>query len=581
VVRFESRRPSFEPDGYLRVGYGRWDTANIEAAVGGPVGDRSAVRLSGLYQRRDDFSRNIVLGDRREGFEDSAFRGQWLVRPGDDFEALLQVRTRDLDGGSQVYRANSIVPGTNDQPNGFDRFELSQDARPSARLRERGANLQLTWDLGAVELTSISAYESVDMFARGDVDGGFGADFIGESGPGSIPFPAESGDGIPKHRQLTQEFRVASQPSERGDWQAGLFYFDESLDIKNVSYDTLSGSVRNGLAYQQQDNQAYAAFVAGGFNLGSEWRLGAGLRYTHDRKEFWAEREQSPIGGGPLARIRLDPSDDNLSGDVNVRWQPDQAVTLHARVATGFRAPSIQGRVLFGDTVSVADSETIVSGELGASVNLLDERVQLDLNLFRYRLNDAQMTAVGGAANFNTLINADAVDGQGAELEVRALLSEGLRVSAGVSYNHTEIDDSTLGVQPCASACTVLDPAGIKPGTVSIDGNPLPQAPEWIGYLSVAYERPIGDGTAFLQTDWSYRSDVNFFLYESREFTGPSWVDGAVRAGYRWGGDRYEFAVLSRNVLDEVVAIGGVDFNNLTAFYNEPRYLGAEFSVRY
>ena len=277
----------------------------------------------------------------------------------------------------------------------------------------------------------------------------------------------------------------------------------------------------------------------------------------------------------------MNPSDGNLSGDATLTFDASDAVNLHARVASGFRAPSIQGRVLFGDTISVSDSETILSYEVGVNAELFDRHARLSFNLFRYRLDDAQLTAVGGTTNFNTLVNADHVEGQGAELKFQALLGDHFDVIAGASFNDTKIRDPNLFIQPCAAACTVLDPSGRVPGSVSIDGNPLPQAPRWIGYLAANYSRPIGSGEWYAQGDLSYRSEVNFFLYRSVEFTGPSLTEVGLRSGYRWNDGRYEVAVLGRNIFNRIVAVGGVDFNNLTGFYNQPRYVGAEFVARY
>ena len=581
VVKFESVRPSFTPDGYLKVGYGRFGTANLEGAFGGQVSETSAARVSVLYQHRDDFSDNNTLGDRREGFDDRAVRGQWLFRPGETFQALLNVHARNLDRGSQVYRANSIVPGTNGQAPGFNRFRLDQDARPELYVNTYGGNAQLQWTFETLRVVSITGFESVHMFARGDVDGGFGADFAPPSGPGFIQFAAESGDGIPHHRQLTQELRVESTGDGVTDWQAGVFIYDESLRIENYSYDTLAGSVQNGFARQRQDNRAYAAFVAGGYRFADAWRIGGGMRYTRDEKKFYAERLQTPFGGANLPRTTVNPSDGNLSGDATLTFDASDAVNLHARVASGFRAPSIQGRVLFGDTISVADSETILSYEIGANAELFDRKARISFNLFRYRLNDAQLTAVGGTSNFNTLVNADHVIGQGAELEFQALLGEHLDITAGASFNDTKIRDPNLFIQPCAAACTVLDPLGTLPGTVSINGNPLPQAPRWIGYLSANYSRPLGSGEWYAQGDVSYRSEVDFFLYRSVEFIGKPLTEVGLRTGYRWNNGRYEVAVLGRNIFNRIVALGGVDFNNLTGFYNQPRYVGAEFIARY
>ena len=53
--------------------------------------------------------------------------------------------------------------------------------------------------------------------------------------------------------------------------------------------------------------------------------------------------------------------------------------------------------------------------------------------------------------------------------------------------------------------------------------------------------------------------------------------DGGLRAGYNWDDGKYQVSIFSRNILNEVVAVGGIDFNNLTGFINEPRTWGVEF----
>ena len=93
---------------------------------------------------------------------------------------------------------------------------------------------------------------------------------------------------------------------------------------------------------------------------------------------------------------------------------------------------------------------------------------------------------------------------------------------------------------------------------------------------------PVGEGGEFyVFTDWAYRSDVNFFLYESVEFTGKSLLEGGLRVGYNWGHGQYDVAVFGRNITDEVQVAGGIDFNNLTGFINEPRTVGVEFKASF
>ena len=82
-------------------------------------------------------------------------------------------------------------------------------------------------------------------------------------------------------------------------------------------------------------------------------------------------------------------------------------------------------------------------------------------------------------------------------------------------------------------------------------------------------------------TDWAYRSEVNFFLYESKEFTGRSLTEGGLRIGYAWDYGNYDVALYGRNITNQIRAVGGIDFNNLTGFINEPRLWGAEFKARF
>ena len=74
---------------------------------------------------------------------------------------------------------------------------------------------------------------------------------------------------------------------------------------------------------------------------------------------------------------------------------------------------------------------------------------------------------------------------------------------------------------------------------------------------------------------------MGFFLYDSIEFTGPSLSEVGLRIGYNWGADKYQVALFGRNLTDEEVVTGGIDFNNLTGFINEPRIYGVQVSVKY
>lgn len=596
VVKFESVKPVLKKtEGYFTIGAGTFSTLNAEGAFNIPMSDVLAARISLQTQHRDDWVKNThAAGPTREmeGYDDTAGRVQFLYQPSKDFSALFNVHGRKLDGSARVFRANVFKRGTSDFVDGFDPKKVSQDGINQQDLSSDGANLRLRWNLGDVTLHSITGYEHVKVFSRGDIDGGFGAVFLPSSGPGFIPFDAESADGLPKHRQVSQEFRVESNATGPLKWQGGVYYFNEEIGIDSFNYSSIGGNAQNGYATQHQDNKAWAVFGSVNFKATDALELRAGLRYTKDKKDFYADRLQAPpFSPTFIGRIPKSTDASNTSGDLSLTYALDKTTNVYGRVATGFRAPSIQGRLLFGDIVSVASSEKVTSYEAGVKSDFMNGRARISAGAFHYTIKDQQLTAVGGAANFNQLVNAEKTIGKGFEVDFKLLATDNLLLGISASYNDTKIRDKNLRVDACSinANCTILDPitAPANPDigkfspTVSIDGNPLPQAPKTVVNVNARWAMPTADGEWYVYTDWSYRSKINFFLYEAVEFTGKPLTEGGLRVGYIWGNGKYEAAVFGRNITDQVRAVGGIDFNNLTGFINDPRTWGAQFKMTF
>ena len=368
------------------------------------------------------------------------------------------------------------------------------------------------------------------------------------------------------------------------NFQAGVFYFYEDVTIESFSFDSLAGGVQNGDAIQTQKTNAWALFGSVDYQVSDKLKVTTGLRYSKDEKKFKAERFHTPVaftGAADAKTGEANPDDSHVSWDISANYKINDDINWFSRVANSFRAPSVQGRILFGDEVTVADSETITSFETGLKTDVLDGRGRINGSVFYYVMDDQQLTAVGGDANFNRLVNAEETIGYGFELDAEFVVTENLLVTGNVSYNNTEINDNDLAIAGC-SQCTVTDPLNSN-GLAMIDGNSLPHAPEWIANFTARYSREIGDGEMFIYTDWSYRSEVDFFLYKSVEFEGESLLEGGIRAGYTWSmaDNDYEVAIFGRNITDEQVVIGGVDFNNNTGIINEGRFVGAEFKVSF
>jgi iron complex outermembrane receptor protein len=600
IVKFDTVRPDVNNHNYARLSYGSYSTINAEAAVGGEVSDGVSVRVSGLWQHRNDWIDNLDEpgSNDLEGYDDIALRGQIQWEPTDELKIRLTGQYRNLDGNARIFRANSFLPGSNKlvgaDGGDFKRDEVRQDGINFQDLTTWNAAGTVEYDFGPLTLYSVTSYWHGKLDSRGDIDGGFGCalHFLpfcpANSGPGDIPFTAQSQDNIPDLDQFTQEVRVASNNSGGFGYQAGIFYFNEDLEIESFDFGFPTDTTPDAIALQHQESKALGIFGSVNYAFDMGLTLQAGARWNHDEKDMVAGRpvDDRPLFlgfGGPVDPPKTaDVSDSVLTWDVSAIQELNPDINIYARIAKGYRAPSIQGRLLFGRDLSLADSETTMSYEAGIKTVLFDRRVRFNLTGYFFNTKDLQLTAVGGANNFTSLLNADKVKGSGFEAELEARPVTGLSLTTGVSYNHTKIHDDQLFVAGCGSvpACTVLDPQRPgSPGIFLIDGNSLPQAPKWTVNFTAGYEHPVGPGSVYVFTDWYHRSKVDFFLYKSVEFSDDQLLEGGLRIGYKT--DRYDVAGFVRNITNDESAVSGIDFNNLTAMVNEPRIWGVEVGVKF
>ena len=587
IVKFESARPTQTLEGYGRLSYGRFNSSNFEGAVSGPlIPSVLSARLSLLDQRRGDWIDNAHTEEDNAvgGYQDLAGRIQFLWTPTPELEAWVKLHARELDGTARLFRANTLLKDEGDLVPDFTRDSIAHDARNEQTLSTRGLAAEIRYDIGDFQLVSVTGLERLTTFSRGDIDGGYGAVFTSQSGPGEIPFPSESASGIPALRQFSQEVRLLSTERYRFAYQFGLYYFREFVEMEDFNYDTLAGGAQDGKVRQEQLAIARAAFAAMTFRFVDDLELGAGLRLSNDEKDYTAWRDEAPAvtEAGSLGPIHENPQATVWSGDLTLRYKVTPTVQTYLRAARGFRAPSIQGRLLFGNEVTVADTETILSVEGGTKLRLWGQRLHLDTALFHYFMQDQQLTAVGGETNFNRLLNAESTIGRGVEAELIFTPITALEVTAGLSYNQTRIDDSDLAIQGCGAPCTVLDSPASAKGTFSIDGNSLPQAPGWIADVTLRYARDLPAGFRFtISTDWAYRSRVRFFLYDSVEYADDSLLEGGLRLACLLPYGDIEVALIGRNILNDTSPTGGIDFNNLTSYVNEPRFWGLEAVRRF
>ncbi len=618
IIKFNTRRPEDEFSGYARGSWAQDETINLEGAVGGSLidGELSA-RVSGLWRERDDWITNGETGAESLGdYEEAAGRLQLLWEPNDRFSALFSTQHRSLDGTASIFRANVFTTGSGSLNQNYDRETVYYDGGDDnpQEYNSHGHTLNITYDFDNFSLNSITSYQEADGSSRGDIDGGvaiegtfteeeaaaivppgltydidnpslFGGVFVPAlSYPGYIVVPSVTQDGADTD-QFTQEIRLASNADGRFSWQVGGFYFDSDLTVTVENFAS-QGFVSSQDTKIKHENTTWAVFGQGSYDVTDELTLTAGIRYTEDEKDLrviqfaqlWLDLNDPVVNTAP---INVD--DDEISWEVAANYALTDESSLFGRASRGFRAQTIQGRdIAFGESPTVADSETIDSIEAGYKADLFGNRMRINFAVFHYEVDDMQFSIIGGASNTNQVVNADKGKATGFELDADWLVTDNLLLSIGASYNDTEIEDATLATATCGSGqCTVLDPLNTG-GQAILDGNPFPRAPETTYNASLRYSMPISnDAEFYFFTDWVWYGEINMPLYEAIEFQTDNQKEGGLRIGYLNNASGLEIAVFGRNITDEDNVLGYIDFSNNTGFVNEPRIWGIEVGYEF
>jgi iron complex outermembrane receptor protein len=572
LVKIDSVRPSDDRDAYVSFAYGDHDTVSFEAASNVEASDSVTMRASFKYQTRSNWIDNIENGPGADfgGFDEWAYRLQFLIEPSDTFTGLIKFHGFHQDGSQpQVFYANGLEVGSKGLREGFDETLARHDPSAPAGmdLDHFGLMANLQWDLDGFTITSITGIDSIENFQSTDVDGGVSDGCCGVLGQSL--FPVATGDGLDDHNQFTQEIRLSSE-NDSAFFQGGVFILSEDMDIISKNFvDDFDDTVR-------QDTDSFALFGQADWSLSDRFSIIAGLRFTYDQKDL----QVIPGRNSTAPADSISVQDDYLSWDLAFTYDVSENWNFYGRLANASRGPVTIGRFGF---VSSAETETSDSIEFGFKSTLFNGRGRWNASVYSFKNEDQQLSATGGAANVNRLLNADGVNGRGVETDFEVLLTDNLLFVANASYNDTEIDDPDLADLACGSVpqCTYLDPLLVAGGgpfgedVVAIDGNPLPRSPEMMYNLLLQWTIPLAEGDFYIHTDWNYRDDSNLFLHESVEFVADSRWLGGLRIGYR-SDNGFDAALVGRNITDELTVDGGINFNNLTVFINEPAFWGIE-----
>jgi iron complex outermembrane receptor protein len=379
------------------------------------------------------------------------------------------------------------------------------------------ADVNVNYDFGDVELTSITSYMQRNILASRDasaltasvsIDLGFD--------PASYLIPSNLRDTT-DFSQFTQEVRLASDTDSPFQWLIGAFYSDveriyrQRLPTEGYDFyqDLLSAQLAadgdpltnfptaaqtaNGFPADSPYNsdlpydiRQWALFGEGSYEFNERLTLTVGARY------YQFDEERDFVSGGVFANgdNRHDETSSNgITPRAIVSYEVTPDIALNVQASQGFRLGGVNDplnlplctpsdEAIFGGFQSY-DDETSWNYEAGVKVS----RRNLTFNAAAYYndISDLQVTLDAGSCSSRISFNVPEAHASGLEVELGWQPIEGLEISFAGSLTEAEFDS------------TVVDGGGAVIGGIQ-KGNRLASVPEYQVALTAGYYWPLNFG---------------------------------------------------------------------------------------
>ena len=219
------------------------------------------------------------------------------------------------------------------------------------------------------------------------------------------------------------------------------------------------------------------------------------------------------LGGGiGVARPTVDPDPadfDNFSLKLGLKYQISDQAQVFATFSEGFKAGGFNGRLAEGQ-LDPYNEEILKSFELGIKSQWFENRLRANAAVFFTDYEDLQVSSFEATPDGSTFLpiftNAGEASIQGFELELTALLTDSLTLTANVGYLDAEYDEFLAGVDPLTNEAIDVS-----------DQRELVNSPEWDTFVRLSYAIPTSSGGGFtLAADWGFR-DKTYLEVNSSE----------------------------------------------------------------
>jgi len=370
---------------------------------------------------------------------------------------------------------------------------------------------------------------------------------------------------------FTQELRLVSAGETRLSWLAGVFYQDFDEKVSSVetapglaAFDTTLalpyGLISDDVYDFSGRNQLTEAAVFGqiGFYFTDAWQATIGGRW------FDVDNTLDNCFGFPY----FDPTTTCETGDAsgndtvfmfNTSYAFTDAMLGYVTISEGFGLGGSNPVPVCDDPLAACISvdeafvepETVINYELGMRTEWLDNRLVLNGAVYLMDYTNIQVFGPSSVSGLNITKNAGKAESVGLELELTAALGEFWWLSAGYTYNQSELNADSDGIY----FDDFGDPEIVKKGDL------LPGTPENQLSLFLANRYPMQNGMDFLfRGGMTYTDDVftkigngSTCCRQDGEVLDDFFIfSGAIGLG----GDRWEATLFADNLTNENAVTG-------------------------
>ncbi|MFT4045863.1 MAG: TonB-dependent receptor [Solimonas sp.] len=655
AVVIRTNEPTFTPENYVEISGRNYDGAQIKAVSDGAlIDDTLAYRLS-YYQDKDDgwvpnqqYPR--IDEERRDAFNmlntnRKGVRGQLLFKAldGDLTSRLIVERTdsheqnnysgviaplissySDGTAFSSTYasKLSSLFGITNLDYNPYTGDATNPSGLPS---RTYGISNELNWDVGDYTFTSVTAYRRFQLWPR-NTQGYFGTHIV------ATGYDVDA-------KLLSQEFRLASKPSDVFDWQVGIYGLH---DWRDANYRYIYGSdaavfyanststdsdILDDLEHDRDgraDTVSGALFGQGTIHFTPRLDLTLGARYTHERRKGWVkgynvdgtgtsddDLSESDLAlrdsyiitytGGNYDPITGTKSKNSPSWLVNPSFKVSDDFLVYASVAQGQKSGAVNtdATPVYSSGVAVAnlkvitDPEKALDYELGFKSAWLHRTLTVNAGLYWNDIKDyqgsiAQNVSYTDSAGDTTTVsksylgNIPKVRLKGVELETNWTPIRTLHLYANGAITGAEYVSYAGAAAPLDLTDSV--------STVDLSGTRITSVPRFTATVGFDTNHPAG-------TFWG--GPVEVFGYANESAVGKQDYSNARSSVYFGQGTYYitnaglglrrsdssvSLSVWAKNLFDEKY-FNGMSANSATApatvTLGDPRTFGATLALRF